>query len=328
MSSTTSAAGECKLVVTDTSRHLPTDAITAHPTTTAIHPPHNPYNYVPTEWICVLFVVLFSITTILHIAQATRYRFWWLFPTAVLAGFAEVIGWAGRLWSSQNATLLDPFLMQITTTIIAPTPLVAANFIILGRIIGRLGSQYSRLSPMWYMIVFCSCDLIALIVQAIGGASASMAARQYKSATTGGHIMLGGIVFQMAAITIYVACAAEFFWCFYHDRPVRKSSSQNKVSRAMAIDKNTRLMIAGLALCTVTIFIRSVYRTVELTDGWNGRIISTQVYFNVLDGGMITIAMFTLNFFHPGRLLVPLPSNSGLQTPEKPLRTNSVDTAV
>ncbi|KDQ59799.1 hypothetical protein JAAARDRAFT_175339 [Jaapia argillacea MUCL 33604] len=320
-----------------------TSTAAAHPTTTAIHPPHNPYNYVPTEWICILFVVLFSITTILHIAQATRYRFWWLFPTVALAGFAEVLGWSGRLWSSQNVTLLDPFLMQITTTIIAPTPLVAANFIILGRIIQRLGSQYSRLSPMWYMIVFCSCDLIALVVQAIGGASASMAARQYKNAATGGHIMLGGIVFQMAAITVYVACAAEFFWCFYHDKPVRKvesaatspvylneveSSSQNKLSRAIAIDRNTRLMIVGLALCTVTIFIRSVYRTVELTDGWNGRIISTQVYFNVLDGGMITIAMYTLNFFHPGRLLAPLPSESGSQTLEKPLRTNSLDTAV
>lgn len=36
---------------------------------------------------------------------------------------------------------------RITTTIIAPTPLVAANFVILGRIIGILGTQYSRLGP-------------------------------------------------------------------------------------------------------------------------------------------------------------------------------------
>lgn len=36
---------------------------------------------------------------------------------------------------------------RITMTIIAPTPLVAANFVILGRIIGILGTQYSRLGP-------------------------------------------------------------------------------------------------------------------------------------------------------------------------------------
>ncbi|KDQ58324.1 hypothetical protein JAAARDRAFT_176226 [Jaapia argillacea MUCL 33604] len=299
------------------------------------HPPHNPYNYVPTEWICILFVVLFSVSTLLHILQATRYRMWWLFPTAVLAGLAEVLGWSGRLWSSQNVTLLNPFLIQITTTIIAPTPLVAANFIILGKIIRRLGPQYSRLSPMWYMIVFCSFDLIALIVQAVGGASASQAARQYKNADKGAHIMLGGIVFQMAALTVYVACAIEFFWRFYRDTPVRKveptsganqvdSSSLNKFSRAMAIDKRTRLMILGLALSTVTIFIRSVYRTVELTDGWTGRIISNQVYFNVLDGGMITIAMYTLNLFHPGILLKSESRTLG----EKQSRKTSIDTVV
>ncbi len=31
--------------------------------------------------------------------------------------------------------------------VVAPTPLVAANFILLGRIIRRLGPQYSRLTP-------------------------------------------------------------------------------------------------------------------------------------------------------------------------------------
>ncbi|KDQ58307.1 hypothetical protein JAAARDRAFT_128618 [Jaapia argillacea MUCL 33604] len=294
-----------------------------------IHPLRNPYNYIPTEWICVLFVILFSLSTLIHIAQATRYRLWWLFPTAILAGFAEVIGWSGRLWSSQNVWLLNPYLMQITTTIIAPTPLVAANFIILGKIIRRLGSQYSRLSPKW-----CKSTLRSLIVQAIGGASASQAAHQYRNADAGGHIMLGGIVFQMAAITVYVACAIEFFWRFYHNEPVCKvsptqvqSSSLDRFSRAMAIDKNTRLMILGLALSTITIFIRSVYRTVELSDGWGGRIIGTQVYFNVLDGGMITIAMYTLNLLHPGRLLTPFSSSTPIPD-EKKDKIASIDRVV
>lgn len=47
------------------------------------------------------------------------------------------------------AILLTACPSRITTTIIAPTPLIAANFVILGRIIKRLGQQYSRLSAMW-----------------------------------------------------------------------------------------------------------------------------------------------------------------------------------
>ena len=64
--------------------------------------------------------------------------------------------------------------------------------------------------------------------------------------------------------------------------------------------------------------IRSVYRTVELANGWDGVIISTERYFGTswhlfwlkyadnillidwLDGAMVTIAIYTLNFIHPG----------------------------
>lgn len=111
-----------------------------------------------------------------HLAQAFYYRLWFLLPTVVLADAIEVIGWSGRLWSSKSPYLLRPFLMQcvplhlhlsqqsdhggsryrITTTIIAPTPLVAANFLVLGELIKRLGPQYSRLRPAWCTWQFCS----------------------------------------------------------------------------------------------------------------------------------------------------------------------------
>ena len=49
----------------------------------------------------------------------------------------------------------------------------------------------------------------------------------------------------------------------------------------------------------------AIYRTIELVDGFRGSIIQTQVYFNVFDGAMIVLAMFTLNVFHPSHLLYP-----------------------
>ncbi|EIW56106.1 RTA1-domain-containing protein [Trametes versicolor FP-101664 SS1] len=261
----------------------------------------SPYGYVPTEWICILFIALFAITTSVHLGQAVWSRLWWLLGTTVLAGVIEIIGWSGRLWSSLNPTLLDPFLMQITTTIIAPTPLIAANFVILGRIIKRLGQQYSRLSAMWYTIIFCSCDIIALIVQAIGGAKASTAVQNNQDPNPGGHIMLGGIAFQLAAVSIYMILAGEFLLRYHLDKPFHKKGGV--LPKSFQLDNGVKLMIVGLAFDGVFILIRSIYRTIELTDGWSGRIIETQVYFNVLDGAMIVLAMFTLNFFHPAWLL-------------------------
>src|SRR5579863_10171138 len=49
---------------------------------------------------------------VVHAVQAFYFRLWWLFPTAVLCGIIEVIGWSGRFWSSQSPYENTPFLIQ------------------------------------------------------------------------------------------------------------------------------------------------------------------------------------------------------------------------
>ncbi|KAG8934654.1 hypothetical protein FRC02_009481 [Tulasnella sp. 418] len=64
-------------------------------------------------------------------------------------------------------------------------------------------------------------------------------------------------------------------------------------------------MLTGMGIATVFLYIRSIYRTIELLDGWTGPIITNQSFFNLLDGMPITVAMYALNVFHPGPLLKP-----------------------
>lgn len=66
----------------------------------------------PTTSVCVLFVALYSLTAFVHIAQATLFRVWWMIPTVVLCGLSGIIEWAARLWGSNNALDMDPFLIQ------------------------------------------------------------------------------------------------------------------------------------------------------------------------------------------------------------------------
>ncbi|KAJ7245613.1 RTA1 like protein-domain-containing protein [Mycena haematopus] len=310
----------------------------------------SPYGYTPTEYVCILYVALFALSTILHIGQATHYRLWWLFPSVIFAGVLETLGWAGRLWSSQEPHMFQAYEMQIVCTIMGPTPLAAANFIILGRIINLLSPGYSRMSPKLYMIVFLSCDVISLVIQAIGGGMAATAVNQRKNPNLGGNVMLGGIVLQMVAISVFVLCASEFLLRYLNNRPLVPSSKTQ-----VPLSPKIKLFVCALGLTTTCLFIRAVYRVIELSDGWTGRIIHTQVYFSasltflhhfflgpsfvflslvseielyrdaahhlhnfflklilfhtnnffadVLDGAMITLAMFTLNIAHPGVFL-------------------------
>ncbi|KAF8797776.1 RTA1-like protein [Phlegmacium glaucopus] len=264
----------------------------------------SPYHYVPTRYVTIIFVALFGLSTSLHLFQAVKYRMWWLLPTVCLCGFLEILGWSARLWSSISPSLVIPFQIQITCTIIAPTPFVAAIFIILGKFVQRLGPAYSRLRPKLYSIIFCTCDFVSLVIQAVGGGMAATAADS-KGATLGAHIMLAGIVFQLVVIIAYTFCGIEYYLRYTKNSPIAshsdKETNYDATIRGTCTEK-LKHMAYALVFMTTCLFIRAIYRTIELSNGWNGRIISTQVYFNVLDGAMVTLAIYTLNIAHPGRL--------------------------
>ncbi|KIY46129.1 RTA1 like protein [Fistulina hepatica ATCC 64428] len=289
-----------------------------------------PYGYVPTLSATIIFVVLFSVSCAaiaLHLGQSIYYRIWWLLPTAVFSGLIEIMGWAGRVWSSVNASNLGPYEMQMTLTIIGPTPLLAASFVILDKLIHIIGMQYSRLDPKWSVSVFVFCfelpqvgltseqDIVSLVIQAVGGGTAAVAVSKYNSPEKGGNIMLGGIVFQMFSMALFVVCGAEFLWRYFKDRPVR-SLAQNSlmpddttaIAEPRTLTPKIKTMLGSVVFSTLCLFIRSIYRTIELSNGFAGRIIHTQLYFNILDGMMIVLAMYTLNIFHPGILLADKPA--------------------
>ncbi|KAF8592910.1 hypothetical protein BDV93DRAFT_593759 [Ceratobasidium sp. AG-I] len=153
-------------------------------------------------------------------------------------------------------------------------------------------------------IIFITADVTALIIQAVGGAMASIA-DTLDGANRGGNIMLAGIIIQFVAVILFTLLAIEFVVRFSLNRPARNipNSQEQKYEGWATAPLGVMWMLIGLAIATLFIIIRSVYRTIELTDGWNGVIISTEKWFNWFDGMPIVVAMVTFNVFHPGYLL-------------------------
>ncbi|PBK62182.1 RTA1 like protein [Armillaria solidipes] len=265
------------------------------------------YGYVPTKGVTLMFIILFGISTLTHTLQGMYFRMWWTIPTILLGGSLEILGWSARFWSSISPRLDTPFTIQITATIIGPTPLVAANFIILGAIIRILGPAYSRLSPRAYSRIFISCDILALFTQAAGGSMAS----SNGDLNAGSNVMLGGIAFQLGVIVFYAILGCEFLLRYNYDRPFTRRRNRNLSSRTLSspntergvIDKGLKYMIRALAFSTVCLIVRAIYRTIELADGWDGKVIHTQAYFNVFDGAMVILAIYILNVAHPGYMI-------------------------
>jgi hypothetical protein len=54
---------------------------------------------------------------------------------------------------------------------------------------------------------------------------------------------------------------------------------------------------------SICIFARSVYRVVELAQGWNGNLITHEAYFIVLDSVLMLIFAYSHIFVFPPRYL-------------------------
>ncbi|KAH8646334.1 RTA1 like protein-domain-containing protein [Xylariales sp. PMI_506] len=260
----------------------------------ALIPGHTPvYGYQPSLAAGIVFCVLFFIALAGHTVQIARFRRWTSVLLA-LGALTEIIGWAGRTWSAKCPYNQNAFLMQITTLIIAPTFFTAALYVLLGQLIIILGRESSMLSPRMYAIVFCACDIVSLVVQAIGGGMASVASNSVNGNTKPGtDIMVAGIVFQMFTMTVFLALALDF---------LRRSAR-------LSIPPQYYRVLAVASICLLAVYIRSIYRTIELAQGWTGYLITHQSYFIGLDGALMVLAVGIMLVFDPASIISRNPAN-------------------
>ena len=74
--------------------------------------------------------------------------------------------------------------------------------------------------------------------------------------------------------------APEFLLRFAYDPPIRHSNEGGVIKYRGVVDRDLGLMILSLSTITWVLLLRSVYRTIELSEGWTGAIISTQWLFS------------------------------------------------
>ncbi|KAI0375047.1 RTA1 like protein [Pilatotrama ljubarskyi] len=271
------------------------------------------YGYLPAGGVNELFLSLFVISTASHLAQAVRSRNWWLLPTVFLAGSGEIIGCIARMLSHYRPLDRNAYLIQTVTLIVSPTPLIGALFITFGRISTHLGRRYSRVSPRLYSRIFFTADFIALLIQSVGGGLAATSGT-VEGSNRGSNIMLGGIVFQLVSLSVFCILMGEYLFRRTHDKPITPSvvDAEASTDKFMLSSREGSpipkpLMHLAVALCveTACLYIRAIYRTVELAGGWNGQVIRTQYLFIIFDGVMVLTTMALLNIVHPGRLSQP-----------------------
>lgn len=103
--------------------------------------------------------------------------------------------------------------------------------------------------------------------------------------------MVAGIVFQMASITAFVVCGIDFL------RRSQKPHLQRRFTICM------KYLVVVTTFSFIVIYVRSVYRTIELLEVWKGCLITTEWLFIGLDGITMMLAVAVFNFVHSGWFL-------------------------
>ncbi|GMM35790.1 hypothetical protein DASC09_031150 [Saccharomycopsis crataegensis] len=287
--------------------------------TTAVKDLDSLYSYIPSESGNFAFAVLFAIAMAAHVGLAMWYKQRWTGVTFFFGLGFEVIGYAARTLAHDNPTKDGEYLTQITCLTIAPCFIMASYYYLLGKLVMIYGPQFSMIPPIYYSYIFIISDIISLVLQAAGAASAAEALVNHKDTQLGTNIMVGGLAFQVASMTVFI-----FFWGYFFYNVYFKSSEQgNHSNHQLTIwnfsntdykdeifnpqfahvrkHKLFKWFPFAVSFGTIAIYTRCIYRVIELAEGWGGFLITHEIYVFVLDGFMILLASYILlPPFYPG----------------------------
>lgn len=172
--------------------------------------------------------------------------------------------------------------IQIICLTFAPAFLAAGIYLCLSRIVIVFGADISRIPPKWYTYLFVTCDFFSLILQSAGGGLAATAVEGGTGVQTGTNVMIAGLAFQVFTILVFMILCAEYAWRVR--QRVKSGGQLDPVHAKLRTSKRFIGFLIALALSTICIQIRSIFRVIEMAAGWDGPLMANETLFFVLEG--------------------------------------------
>ncbi|KIX05063.1 uncharacterized protein Z518_05935 [Rhinocladiella mackenziei CBS 650.93] len=272
---------------------------------------HSIYGYYPSIGANCFFVAFFAMCGALQLYAGIRYKTWTYLIAMFLACVDQSLGYIGRVILHQNPFNRVGFQIQICCLILGPAFNSAAIYLVLKHITLCFGPEYSRIRPNWYTWIFISGDLVSLVIQAFGGALAATANDNLDRQKLGDDLMMAGIAFQVVTLLFFAGAAS-----WYVIRRRRAHQPYTTEATHFLRSRKFRLFVIGFTLAFAAIFIRCVYRIVEMAGGWRNPVMQNEGAFIALDGCMVSFATLVQTLLHPGFCF---PRLSSAYVPPEPL---------
>ncbi|KAK3297749.1 RTA1 like protein-domain-containing protein [Chaetomium fimeti] len=247
-----------------------------------------------------LFAAVFGLCLLPQIYFGIRHKTWGYLIAMSGGLILELLGYIARVLMRDNMFTDVFFIMYLVCLTIAPAFLAAAIYLSLSRLVVIYAPDRARFRPQVYTYIFIGCDVVALILQAAGGAIASISEFGSPALRAGINTMIAGVAWQVVALALFAALSFEF-WMRVRSTP---TASLNPAFADLRARRSFQpAFLVAVVLTGVFIFVRSVFRCAELSEGFNGPLANDEVTFMVLEGTMIALACILLTVFHPGLVI-------------------------
>ncbi|KAJ3485777.1 hypothetical protein NLI96_g4729 [Meripilus lineatus] len=264
---------------------------------------YNPLRYIATN---SLTAVAFTLVLLTGFAQTwLTWRVGGRFMLAmVVALYTFAVGLGLRFGLHADPESKPIYIAEYLFVVLSPCGFIAAEYVLLGRLSTWLkADEYLLIPPKRITPVFVASDVITFLIQAAGG-SVSVS-NNPSTALAGSRIFLVGLALQLVSFILFSILYIVFLYRVYTLEPKKWTQDHSLVWYA-----DWRSLAGALCLSCVGILIRSVYRTVELAQGYHGTLATTEAYFYALDTLPLFLATVIYIPFWPGRYI---PSYPGAQ---------------
>ncbi|ORY84325.1 RTA1 like protein-domain-containing protein [Protomyces lactucae-debilis] len=237
-------------------------------------------------------IVSFALTVALSY-QIRKYRTKYMIILAVGTA-AESLGYVLRsLGASGRESSFPLYLLMQLFIVLAPLAFMAALYIIFGRLVRRVGQEKALIPPAWYARLFVTCDILSFLIQ--GAGAGFIVSDNRTTAMAGKNTLIGGLAFGLLSFASFCVMAI-----LLHLR-VLKDKKHDAHFRPTGMHENWQTIWIPLYIGMVAILVRTIFRLVEFSLGWFGKVNSTEWYLYVFD--MVAMAFTAIAFivYFPAR---------------------------
>ncbi|TFK35274.1 RTA1 like protein-domain-containing protein [Crucibulum laeve] len=257
-----------------------------------------PMHYIPSNVLTTIALVLVLIVAVGQTLCIRRWGAKWML-SMVIAAYCFALGFALRFGLHSNPTSLTLYIVETLFILLSPCGFIAADYMLLGRLaLHAQAEKFLLIRPRRITIIFVISDITTFFIQAGGGGlSASKDASMSK---LGSNVSLGGLILQLISFALFTFLHLSFIYRVQKYSPAIWMRDQHKTWYA-------RWTTLAYVLCIscAGILVRSVYRTAELSQGYTGKLATTESLFYIFDTLPLLIAVTVYIPFWPGRFLDP-----------------------